>query len=363
MSIYARLGKRFPATAGSDAFELDIQLSAPPGIIVILGPSGSGKSLTLNCVAGFARPDEGRILVNDKLFFDAAAKVNTPPQQRHCGYIFQDHALFPHMTVRENLGFAASAARTAGRGLVRRRRINELLEAFELTGLANRKPIQISGGERQRAALARILVSEPQILLLDEPTRGLDARLRQTFYDILRQTQERLGVPMLLVTHDVEECFALADFICLMQRGRFLQAAARDEVLCRPASASAARFLGLYSIVPAEIKALDPGNKTSLLLLLGQTIGGQYLPGHLIGDRGLLCIREAEIKVLPPECHVSQRTLLLEVVAVSLRPYGVHIELAGDVAATVSQADFEVLRSRPQLALEIPPSALSFVSE
>lgn len=363
MSIDARLSHHLPVAADSEPFQLQIHLSAPSGIIVILGPSGSGKTLTLNCIAGFARPDEGRILVNDRLLFDAAARVNTPPQQRHCGYIFQDHALFPHMTVRDNLRFAASASRTGGRGLAQRRRINDLLEAFELTTLAGRRPAQLSGGEKQRAALARILVSEPRILLLDEPTRGLDARLRQTFYAILRQTQQRLGVPMLLVTHDVEECFQLADFICLMHRGQFLQAASRDDVLCHPASAAAARFLGLYSIVNAEIKSLDPGRDTSVLSVLGQAISGHYLPGHLIGDRGLLCIREAELKVFPPEARSTNGMLLLEVKTSSNTPLGVRLQFVGDISATVSQTEFEQLRSFKLLCVRIPPSAMSFLSE
>ncbi len=364
MSIEARLFKRLPPTsANSDPFELDVHLSAPAGIVVLLGPSGSGKSLTLNCIAGFARPDDGRVLVNDRLFFDGPTKVNTTPQQRQCGYIFQDHALFPHMTVRDNLRFAASSARTGARGLARYRRINELLETFELTSLANRKPPQLSGGEKQRAALARILVGEPAILLLDEPSRGLDARLRQTFYEVLRQTQQRLGVSMLLVTHDVEECFALADFICLMHAGRFLQAAPRETVLCRPASSAAARSLGLFSVVNAEIKALDPARNTSVLSLGGQSLEGHYLPGHLIGDRGLLCIREAEIKVLPPQPRSTRDTLLLVVDATALTPVGVRIRFEGDICATVSETDFEHLRSSRQLSLQIPASALSFLTE
>jgi molybdate transport system ATP-binding protein len=360
MSIDARLTKRLPAAADSPAFELSIHLRAARGITVLLGPSGSGKTLTLNCIAGFARPDEGRILVNDELYFDAATQIELRPQLRRCGYVFQDHALFPHMSVRENLRFAAAAKHAKKRALSQHRRINEMLEAFELTDLAARKPAQLSGGQKQRAALARTLITEPRILLLDEPTRGLDARLRQSFYEILRQTRERLQVPMLLVTHDLDECFELADEVCLMDQGRFLQTGARDEVLNQPASADAARFLGSYSVVTAEIAALDPSRDTSRITVFEQDIQARYLPGHLIGDRGLLCIRESEIRV--SDVATPGNSLLMKVRLATRSPGGVRIQFTGGISATVAESDYEQLRGREHLHALIPASAVSFVA-
>ncbi|MBV9266462.1 MAG: ATP-binding cassette domain-containing protein, partial [Acidobacteriaceae bacterium] len=262
MTIDARIAKHLPPTSDSPAFDLDIHLQAPAAITVLFGPSGSGKTLTLNCVAGFTKPDHGRILINDRLLFDHATNVHVPPQARRCGYLFQDHALFPHMSVRENLLFAARVSRTGKRGMAQRRLVNELLDAFELGELAGRRPAQLSGGQKQRAALARILVTEPEAVLLDEPARGLDARLKQSFFQVLRDMRERLNCPMLLVTHDLDECFELAEYVCLLDRGQFLQAGRRQEVLSRPSSAEAARLLGIYSIVPGEIRALDPSRDT-----------------------------------------------------------------------------------------------------
>lgn len=362
MSIDARLIKRFSAGAESEAFELNIHLRAGLGVTVLLGPSGAGKTLTLNCLAGFARPDEGRILVNDELYFDAATRVHLPPRRRRCGYIFQDHALFPHMSVRDNLRFAASAAAPDKSGrLNRHRRINDLLEAFELSELAARKPAQLSGGQKQRAALARVLVGEPRILLFDEPTRGLDARLRQAFYDELRKTRERLRVPLVLVTHDLEECFELADSVCLMDRGQFVQSGSRELVFQRPANTDVARSVGVYNIIPAEIAALDPAQNTSRLHVLNAEIDGPYLPGHLIGDRGFLCIRQFEIKVLPVRAQAGRNQLMLRVVSSSPSSHGVRLAFENDVFATVSETEYEQLRGNDCLRLEIPTSAVYFI--
>lgn len=358
--IDARLVKRFPAGPESEAFELDVHLEAGPGITVLFGSSGAGKSLTLNCIAGFAQPDEGRILVGGDLYFDANAKVHLSPQRRRCGYIFQDHALFPHMTIRENLRFAASAGRALARGLQRHKRINELLEAFQLSELAARRPAQLSGGQQQRAALARTLVADPRALLLDEPVRGLDLHLRQAFYEVLRSTRERLDVPILLVTHDLEECFELADSICLIHRGRFLQCGPRERVFSRPVSVEAARTLGIYHILPGEIAALDPGQDSSKLKTLDWEVNGPYLPGHLLGDRGYVCIRESEIHVADSQ---SGSGMPLRLLAAEPSSRGVRLRFEHDIYATMPAAAYDALRGETRLNLDIPPSAVWFVAK
>lgn len=361
--IDAKLLKRLPAGSGSQAFELNLHLQAQAGITVLFGPSGAGKSLTLNCIAGFARPDHGRILVSDRIYFDAAAGVHLTPQQRECGYIFQDHALFPNMTVRENLRFAASAAKKRTSGLTRRRRVNDLLAAFELGELSGRKPGQLSGGQKQRAALARILATEPRVLLLDEPTRGLDVRLRSSFYTLLRATRDRLQAPILLVTHDLDECFELADYVCLIDRGSFLQTGPRDAVLNKPASAEIARSLGIYNVAPAEIQLLDPGRNASRLRVLGFEIEGPYFPGHLLGDHGFFCMREAEITVSQQQSTRTQNHIVLGVLAATLSPRGIRIQFEHEFSALVSEAGYEQLRGQQKLALQFPATAVHFVAK
>lgn len=349
MVVDARIVKRLPATRETAAFELKIHLQADAGITVLFGSSGSGKTLTLNCLAGFIRPDDGRIVVNDELYFDAAAKINRSPQRRHCGYIFQEHALFPHMSIRDNLLFAAPA---------NDRRIGELLDAFDLTNLAARKPMQLSGGQKQRAALARILVNEPRLLLLDEPTRGLDIQLRESFYELLRQTRERLQIPVILVTHQIDECLRLGDWICFMENGRISQAGPRDAVLAKPASVDIARSFGIYNLLAAEIVMLDPRSNTSVLRIAGQKILGPPLPEQRSGDRGFVCIRESDVTVAS---QGETNRLTLAIVGSSVSPHGVRVQCDGPFYLTVSQAQWEQLRGNVHVEVVLPPVAIHFI--
>jgi molybdate transport system ATP-binding protein len=362
VKVDARLQKRLPAVGDTEAFELDVHLKSDSAVTVLWGASGAGKTLALNCLGGFSKPDQGRILVNDQLYFDAAASVNLPPQKRRCGYMFQDHALFPHMTVRENLKFAVASARGIS-SLNKHRRMNELLECFELNDLAARKPAQLSGGQKQRAALARMLVGDPHLLLLDEPTRGLNARLRQAFYDVLRTTRERSQAPIVLVTHDLEECMQLADFVCLMEAGHFVQTGLRDQVFARPATTEIASALGIYNLLPAKVTALDPSRDTCTLDVVGSEVQSRYLKGRLIGDQGYLCVRQTEAKLLPNLGRKEANQILLRFCGTSPSAQGVRVLLEHGTAATVSEAAYDLLRGEAVLKLEIPASAVYFIAK
>ncbi len=362
MSLDARLKKFLPATRESSAFTLDVHIQAEAGITALVGPSGSGKSLSLNCVGGFVRPDEGRIMLGEQIYFDGASGLHVAPRDRRCGYIFQDHALFPHMTVRQNLQFAADLSKTPEKAtLNRRRKIAELLERFELADLAGRKAAQLSGGQKQRAALARVLISEPRLLLLDEPTRGLDSRLKESFYAVLSQTRERLQVPVLLVTHELEECFRLADYVCLMDQGKAVESGAARKIFTRPLTLAAARSLGIFNLLPAEITALDPGRNTSRLKVVDQFIEGPYLPGHLRGDRGHLCVRESETEVLTAELDQAVGGLKLTVLGMQDTAAGTRVHLSGGVAVLVRGNAGSKLKLSGQLTIHIRPAAMHFI--
>ena len=184
-----------------------MEFEAGDGVTVLFGASGAGKTLTLDSIAGFARPDAGRILLDDRILFDGEAGVSLRPQDRGCGYVFQNYALFPHMTLRENLAFAAERLPR----LERHRRVNEMLDRFRVAEFAGRYPHEVSGGQKQRCSIARALIVQPRLLLLDEPARGLDAPLREDLYDLLRELRGDFRLPILLVTHDLEAAFAVGD--------------------------------------------------------------------------------------------------------------------------------------------------------
>ncbi len=361
--IDARIVKHLPKIRDTPAFRLDVHLLAREGITVIFGPSGSGKTLLLDSISGFVRPDEGRIIVRNELYFDAAANVHVNPSRRRCGYIFQDHALFPHMTVRQNVRFAASPALVSSGRLALHRRINEVLESFELAELAERKSAQLSGGQRQRAALARIFIAEPRVLLLDEPSRGLDTSLRQVLFTLLRSLRTRLSVPMILVSHDVEDCFQLADSVAVLDNGRILQQGLRDTVFAKPATVSVARLLGIYNVSPAEIVALNPGNNSSRIRLLQQEIEAQYLPGHLIGDTGYACMRRSDLRPVQPGSSPVRNQLTLRINQRQLTAQGVRAYFDSESWILLGGPEDTFHSNTEAITLEVPPSAITFLAK
>jgi len=222
--------------------------------VALFGPSGAGKSLTLQCLAGLIRPDRGRIVVDGEIFFDSAAGINVPPQRRRLGYVFHGYALFPHLSVEDNVGYGL---RNRPRD-ERRRRVGEVLERLDLGGLARRRPRELSGGQQQRVALGRALAVDPSLLLLDEPLSALDAplrrQLRRELADIVRDWRKTT----VLVTHDLSEAFQLADRIVVYEAGRVVQAAAKAELLSAPASERVARLMGVRNILRGRVVKAAP---------------------------------------------------------------------------------------------------------
>jgi molybdate transport system ATP-binding protein len=213
-----------------NGFNLEVAWEIQNELAVLFGYSGAGKSLTLQLIAGLLEPDAGRIEANGNILFDSRKQINLPPQRRNLGYVFQDLALFPHMTVRQNIAYGAAGM---PRG-ERRQRVAEMLPIFHLEGLANKLPAEISGGQKQRVALARALIRRPQALLLDEPFSALDNPLRREMRQFLKRIHGEFSIPVILVTHDLLEAATLADTLFIYYEGKIIQRGNPQEIISRP---------------------------------------------------------------------------------------------------------------------------------
>ncbi len=223
--LTARLRKTF---RGGPTFDFALELPPAGGLVAVLfGPSGAGKTTLLRCIAGLERPDEGLVALGDATWLDSARGIDLPPQDRHLGFLFQEYALFPHLTVARNVTYGLSRLSTAER----EERLRSLLTLFGLAELGSRYPAQLSGGQKQRVALARALATRPRLLLLDEPLSALDEPLRVPLREELRRLLVSSGIPSLLVTHDRADALALGDCMAVIAEGRVRRVGDVREVL------------------------------------------------------------------------------------------------------------------------------------
>ena len=234
---------------GAASFVLDVSVEAPPGITILFGPSGAGKSTLLDCIAGLVGPDAGKIAIGEDVLFDSALRIDVPPQKRRVSYVFQSLALFPHLTVEQNVAYGLSGLSDQDR----RMRVSEILAAFRIEKLRSQKPEQISGGERQRTALARSLVTAPRVLLLDEPLTGLDAELKAALLEDLRAWNAVKRIPILYVTHSREEVDALGERVIAIDNGRVVGHGAPMDVLDAPRRKRLAQAAGFENLLNATV--------------------------------------------------------------------------------------------------------------
>jgi molybdate transport system ATP-binding protein len=245
MTLVAKIRKEY-RTAGSSPFLLDVDLRFARGFAILFGPSGAGKSTLLDCIAGLTAPDEGRISLGDEVFFDSGAKrISFPPQNRRIAYVFQSLALFPHLSVEKNIAYGLNNIPADDRLA----RIDQILSAFHIEPLRRRKPAQLSGGEQQRVALARSLVTQPRLLLLDEPLTGLDAGLRRKILDDLRAWNAASNIPILYVTHNRDEVDAIGERVVTLAQGRVQDSGRPATVLDTPRSVALAQAAGFENLL------------------------------------------------------------------------------------------------------------------
>jgi iron(III) transport system ATP-binding protein len=284
-----RVTKRFGAMVAVRALSLEVHERE---FVTLLGPSGCGKTTLLRLLAGFLAPDEGAIRVGAATLSTPSAV--TPPEQRGMGMVFQNYAVWPHRTVYQNVAFGLEVRRVARAET--RSRVARILELVNLSGLEQRYPSQLSGGQQQRVALARSLVVEPSILLLDEPLSNLDAKLRERMRWELKALQRRTGITFVYVTHDQSEAMALSDRIAVMHQGEVMQLGPPREVYTRPANKTVADFMGLVNLIPGRV--VRAAGDDSLVAIGGGTPVGLTLPpGAVAGQAVQVAVRPESLSL------------------------------------------------------------------
>jgi molybdate transport system ATP-binding protein len=260
MKLSVNLQKRLSAN-----FVLDVKFSVPAGITMLFGASGSGKTTLLRCIAGLLRPDSGQITIGDQALFDSSARVDVPVRERRIGFLFQNLALFPHLNVTKNVDYGLDGMKRSDA----QQRVEDILQRFGISGLRNHKPTEISGGERQRVALARTLVTDPRALMLDEPLSALDYATQSQIIQDLRAWNALQGIPILYVTHSQREVFALGERVVVLQDGKILSQGTPNDVLEAPAFEAIAQLAGFENFFDATVLSLNPDSGTMLCRLDG----------------------------------------------------------------------------------------------
>ncbi len=288
MDLYVNISKKL-TNNNSNEFTLDAEFKCRNEMIVLFGPSGAGKTLTLECIAGLEVPDKGCIIVNGNTYFDSEKRINISPQKRNVGYLFQNYALFPHLTVEENIIFGLRSGNNA------KEKMQEMLDIFEIQGLEKRYPSQLSGGQRQRVALARALITRPKILLLDEPFSSLDYVVRMRLRRDLKKIREIIKIPVILITHNLVEAYTMADTIIVYRHGGIEQIGTPKEIFTKPISKDVARLVGMNNIFKGKV--LDIRND-EVIIQSREKIVSSKIGGLEIGDDVTWCIRPDQVMVV-----------------------------------------------------------------
>ena len=342
MALTAKLQKRY------GDFLLDVDFSAESGeVLALLGASGCGKSVTLRCLAGIERPDRGHIELDGRVLFDSEKRIDLPPRKRRVGYLFQQYALFPNMTVEQNIAVCLGKLDRVRR----KERTAELLSMLRLEGRERLRPHQLSGGQQQRAALARILASEPEVILLDEPLAALDSCLKRQLEEELRDVLDAFGGPVIWVSHDRGEVYRTCKRVCVLDGGKSAPVTGFRELMADPGTVSAARISGCEVFVP-----VCPGPETGTVSI---PAWGLVLPALWREGSSVLGVRADGVR--PSEegfpCRIMRLTEDVSSMRVSLRPEGA-AESAPLLRMDLSKAQWEALPDREWVRVAVQPEDL-----
>jgi iron(III) transport system ATP-binding protein len=339
--VVEKLVKRYGPLVAIDNVSFTVKSGE---FLTLLGPSGCGKTTTLGALAGLDRPTEGIIKFGNDTIFDSKRQVYKPAEARNCGLVFQSYALWPHMTVEQNLAFPLKLRKVDRKE--RARRIHEVLTLVEMEAYAKRYPNQLSGGQQQRVALARTLVYQPSILLLDEPLSNLDAKLRDKARLWLSDLQAQVKLTTIYVTHDQSEALALSDRIAVMNKGRIVQLGTPHEIYSKPATPFVADFIGTSSFFPGRVQS-TPGPDGSIVVVLpsGKMLSAQAAKTLSVGTEAVVAVRPEQL-VLSPKHEVpsSEPGSLLKARVISRSYLGARyqylIDIEGVIAKTEAAEEF-----------------------
>jgi molybdate transport system ATP-binding protein len=320
-----------------------LQVDTSSQVTVLFGPSGAGKTTVLRCVAGLEALDAGKIVFKDEVWADASKKIHLPPQRRPVGYLFQDYALFPHLTVRENVSYGLASMPAAERD----KRVRAIATSVQIEELLDRPPSELSGGQQQRVALARALARDPQLLLLDEPLSALDGPTRERVREELARLLRTLRLPAVLVTHDWVDALRLGDRLVVMSRGAVLQTGTPQDVFARPQHEDVAAAVGVETVATGSVCSRADGSVTL-------QVGGAQLTAVDPGDtqsQYFVCIRGENVTLETGRAeHSSARNHLRGVVR-QITPAGpiwkVTVDVGSDIVALVTRQAIEDLQLAP----------------
>jgi iron(III) transport system ATP-binding protein len=312
-----------------------VSLKVEPGeMVVLLGPSGCGKTTILRCVAGLDTPDEGDIVVNGRTVFSGGDKVNVPVNKRNTSVIFQGYALWPHMTVGDNIRYPLQAAGGSTRGSMDEK-VQAMLELVGVPDLGKEYPGTLSGGQQQRVSLARALVSDPPIVLFDEPLSNVDAQVRHTLRRQIKAMHRRVGFTAIYVTHDQEEALSLADRIVVLSQGKVVQSGTPDEVYNYPNSKYVAEFVGRANVFPVAVSSGEPGRAIADF--------GQLAVSEVVNpdsEKGQFAVvRPEDIALAAPSEVSSDTATIVEAIVRSSEFLGARYEFIAEAAGVVLRVE------------------------
>jgi iron(III) transport system ATP-binding protein len=334
-----------------------VSLEIPEGsLYTFLGPSGCGKTTTLRCVAGLERPDAGSISIDGKTVFSAADRVYIPTNKRPIGMVFQSYAIWPHMTVFENVAYPLTIQRRAKAEI--KKRVADVLKIVGLQGLEDRPAPKLSGGQQQRVAFARALINEPKVMLLDEPLSNLDAKLREQMRFEIKALQRRVNITTIYVTHDQAEALAISDQIAVMHAGTLIEVGNPHQLYSRPKRRFTATFLGLTNLIEGKVVELGGDSQPGRMETKRGTFAFIPASGLIRGQAAILSIRPEHIEVMKQKPQVTQNVLEGTVKEAIFMGDAYHCQIAvGEMVLRVHTHPFLSMNPGDKVYLHLDPQS------